>query len=645
MKLSILKTLSLRRLIGEIMCGILGGIFNSSLTDQVVNSALSKLNNRGPDDRGFVRFQIRQSGELILGHTRLSIIDLSPGGHQPMRTSDGHLSIVFNGEIYNYKELKRELQLLGYVFLSDSDTEVLLHAWKAWGQKCLSRLVGMFAFVVYDDRANSITCVRDGFGIKPLFYSLDDGAFTFASDLNALLLLRDKPNKPCLQRAHDYLVHGVYDNNESTFIEGVKHLMPGCLMEISVATAAITNSSKWWTPSVDQNLSVTYEDAVECVRETFLESVRLHMRSDVPLGAALSGGIDSSAVVCAMRYLEPRSDIYSFSYIAGGSLLSEEKWVDLVNDYTNAKSHKVYASGEELLDDLEDLIFSQGEPFGSTSIYAQYRVFKLARESGITVTLDGQGADELLAGYSGFPVQRMQSLLERGDVRTLFSFINHWKQWPGRGGAKAYKCMGAALAPNSIRPLLQSMDFGLGRTRWLNKKYLADKGVTNKRGMILQHESNRGRRVVECLANTLQENGLPQLLRHGDRNSMRFSVESRVPFLTLPNANLLLSLPEHYLISNTGETKSIFREAMRGIVPDVILDRRDKIGFETPERSWLMPASDRLRKILEDTLDIEFINTQQLLKEFDAIIAGKKKDTWLLWRWINYVVWYRKLIG
>lgn len=625
------------------MCGILGGFFQSQLTDQQIHSALSKMNNRGPDDRGFERFGIEQSSEFILGHTRLSIIDLSSAGHQPMNSQDGRFSIVFNGEIYNYKELRQVLKNLGYAFSTESDTEVLLTAWQCWGQECVTRLIGMFAFVVYDAQLKTITCVRDPFGIKPFFYAEEGGQFVFASDITALLELRQQPKKLCLQRAYDYLVQGVYDNNELTFIDGVKHLMPGCLMEFDLVKASVTKTIKWWSPSIKERDDLSFDQAAEKVREQFLENVKLHLRSDVPLGAALSGGIDSSAVVCAMRYLEPKANIHTFSYIAKDSPISEEKWVDFVNEYTHAKSYKVVANGEELLRNLDDLIQAQGEPFGSTSIYAQYRVFQLAKENGITVTLDGQGADELLAGYSGYPVQRMQSLFEQRDFKTLLSFTHHWKSWPGRGSVKAYKCLGAGIAPNSLRPLLKNVFIKSPKPAWLNVEYLFEQGVVLKSEFQSQLTVNRGRRVVETLANTLQLAGLPQLLRHGDRNSMRFSVESRVPFLTLPIADLLLSLPEDYLISNKGETKSVFRAAMRGIVPDQVLDRKDKVGFETPEKDWLTAMAPTLRKWLEDAREIEFINTNELLIEFDLIMAGKKPFTWQIWRWVNFIRWYKKV--
>jgi asparagine synthase (glutamine-hydrolysing) len=632
------------------MCGLFGYYSSKHLIDPVemqskLLASQQALHHRGPDDRGYERFDIAQSSELILGHTRLSIIDLSLGGHQPMKSQDGRFSIVFNGEIYNYKELRQELKDIGHAFLTESDTEVLLTAWQCWRQECLTRLIGMFAFVVYDAKLNTITCVRDAFGIKPFFFADDSGQFFFASEINALLELRKQPKKLCLQRTYDYLVHGVYDNNELTFIDGVKHLMPGCLMEFNLSKASITKTIKWWTPSIKERTDLSFEQAAEKVREQFLENVKLHLRSDVPLGAALSGGIDSSAVVCAMRYLEPKADIHTFSYIAKDSPISEEKWVDFINEHTHAKSYKVVANGDEFLSDLNDFIQAQGEPFASTSIYAQYRVFKLAKQNGMTVTLDGQGADELLAGYSGYPVQRMQSLFEQRDFKTLLSFTHQWKSWPGRGRIKAYKCLAAGIVPNNLRPLLKNLFIKSPKPDWINVEYLLQQGVDLKTELQSQLVDNRGRRVVETLASSLQLAGLPQLLRHADRNSMHFSVESRVPFLTIPTADLFFSLPEEYLISNKGETKSVFRAAMRDIVPDQILDRKDKVAFETPEKAWLTAMAPTLRKWLEDTKEIDFINTRALLIDFELVMVGKKPFTSQVWRWVNFIRWHKNVFG
>ncbi|MDU9404609.1 asparagine synthase (glutamine-hydrolyzing) [Pseudomonas sp. zfem004] len=628
------------------MCGILGGAWfgGSEVPLNRVDDAIHALRFRGPNDNGKELYS-HGTTKVALGHTRLSIIDLSSGGHQPMSTPDYAMSIVFNGEIYNYRELRAELQGMGLVFRSDSDTEVLLAAWKTWGVACLKRLVGMFAFVVFDHVRGTLTCVRDAFGIKPFFYAVEDGNFLFASELTAVKAMKAHKVRLDWQRAYDYLVHGDYDSNSSTFFEDVSHLLPGHILTLDLSTGELSEPACWWTPTITERKDLSFDEAAEQVREQFLSNIRLHLRSDVALGAALSGGIDSSAVVCAMRHVEPDLPINTFSYIARGSEVSEEVWVDRVNEHVGAVAHKVVVSADELARDLDSMILAQGEPFGSTSIYAQYRVFQLAREQGVTVTLDGQGADEMLAGYSGYPGQRLRSLLEKGRLGEAWSFLNEWAQWPGRDRMAGAKRAVAEMTQGSLYQALRSLNGMNALPGWINAEPLVERGIIQQFPHQRATVNQSGRRVMAELGLSLTRRGLPGLLRHGDRNSMRFSVESRVPFLTLDMVDLLLSMPESYLISPKGETKSVFRAAMRGIVPDDVLDRRDKIGFATPEQVLLASMIDTIRGWLTTDLHLPFFNQAEALVEFELIMAGKKPFSWQVWRWINFCRWHEHFIA
>ncbi len=622
------------------MCGIVGGWWGTAPADLEgkAKRALLQLKHRGPDDDGY-EISSEKNGVVLLGQTRLSIIDLTSAGHQPMLSACGRYVVVFNGEIYNYRELRSELRALGHTFRSDSDTEVLLTAWMHWREECLSKFEGMFAFVVLDKSAGTLTCARDAFGIKPFFYTQGPLSFLFASEQSALLTLRGETPRINWQRSYDYLVHGDYDSNEDTFIYGVNHLMPGHWLEVDLATGKVGQPECWWPQRRSPLAPLTFDQAVEAVRDQFLKNIRLHLRSDVALGVALSGGIDSSATVCAMRYVEPTMDINAFSYIAPDKRISEEQWVDKVVLDMSCKVHKVTATGEELLRDLDSMILAQGEPFGSTSIYAQYRVFQLARQSGVTVTLDGQGADELLAGYSGYPGHRLLSLLEEGRPWAAQKFAAQWSKWPGRSYKLAWMELGKIKLPNGLYAAARRR---LGRDfapRWLRTDLMQEAGINFSEQRPPLDSEYRTRRVTEALSRSLQYRGLPGLLRHGDRNSMAFSVESRVPFLTLPMADLLLSLPEDYLISSSGETKSVFRAAMREIVPDYILDRRDKIGFATPEQHWLLGMGDTLREWLSQSDEISFLDRKALLESFEAIVQGRAQFSWQLWRWVNFVRW------
>lgn len=622
------------------MCGVLGAFLHRELPDHEarVHTALRALRHRGPDDSGSENFSF-VDGRLILGHTRLSIIDLSNAGHQPFHSADGRYVIVYNGEIYNYRELRSELTSRGYVFHTESDTEVLLTAWAAWGSDCLRRLIGMFSFAVLDRRESTLTCIRDAFGIKPLFYTEEDGNFIFSSEIQALLALKSLKVEVNWQRSYDYLVHGEYDSSEDTFFSDVKQLPSGCFMTLDLSKGVKPVMSRWWVPRITTQITQSRGDIVEQVRESFLNSVRLHLRSDVPLGVALSGGVDSSAVACAMRHVEPDMPINTFSFIARGGSGDEEKWVDIVNQNIQAKAHKLIIEPGELVRDIDDLIQAQGEPFGSTSIYAQYRVNQLASSSGVRVTLDGQGADEILGGYTGFPGERMHSLLDERRLSDAWSFICSWAEWPGRTKTSGLRAVLAELSTGSIHELMR---WATGMNRipsWIIPEVAEEMNIAFRVARFRSSNDASGRRVVAQMVNMLTKHGLPALLRHGDRNSMRFSVESRVPFLSLELVDLMLSMPEDYLVSANGETKHIFREAMRGIVPDEVLFRKDKIGFEPPEKEWILSIAEKAREWLSEDVSIPFVRRDVLLAEFDEIVAGRHPFTWQVWRWINFYRW------
>lgn len=623
------------------MCGLVGGVFYSHKDlDGRMSAALEKISHRGPNDRGSEIYRTTE-GDVALGHTRLSIFDLSDAGHQPMKTADERFSLVFNGEIYNHQELRRKLEGFGYSFKSSSDTEVLLYSWSKWGRGCLAKLVGMFSFAIYDNELSILTCVRDPFGIKPLFYTITKDGFIFASELQALLTLKECKPELNLQRAYDYLVYGQYDNSHDTFFSGIFHLLPGHLIEVPISSITKIEPVCWWDPCIDEVEGWSFEKAVEQVRTQFLDNVRVHLRSDVPVGAALSGGIDSSAVVCAMRYIEPETPIHTFSYIAHGSALSEEAWVDKVNEYVGAVPHKVSVTLDELSDDLDAMILAQGEPFGSTSIYAQFRVFKLAKEAGITVTLDGQGADEMLAGYDGYPGPRLKSLVQIAEFRDAIRFAKGWSMLPGRSLIGAMKKLVAEYTQGKIYNFLRWLN-GTGSTPdWINKRELRGKGVRVSPPRQRPSKAPKGRQLVAQLAHSLTRSGLPALLRHGDRNSMHYSIESRVPFLTADMVNLLLSMPEEYLISDTGQTKHVFREAMRGIVPDEILDRKDKIGFATPERDLLLANPALFEDWLTQDLGLPFLDQSKMLERFHRIVQGREEFSLQVWRWVNFCRWYQ----
>jgi asparagine synthase (glutamine-hydrolysing) len=631
-----------------IMCGIFGHYSSRSVEDAAelqsrLLAAQRALHHRGPDDRGLEILFITRGldvspGSLALGHTRLSIIDLSSGGHQPMHSSDGRHTVVFNGEIYNYRELRAELKTAGYAFRTDSDTEVLLAAWAHWGISGLRRLTGMFAFAVYDRQDESLTLVRDAFGIKPLLYSLDEESFSFASEVPALLeLLACKPDLD-LQQAYDYLVYGRYDDQARTFYKGVAHLLPGHWLRVDLKTTRASAPERWWWPSIKERTDLSFEDAAAQLREMFLNSVRLHLRSDVPIGAALSGGLDSSAVVCAMRHLEPEMPIHTFTYVARGSAVDEERWADIVNQHVGAIAHKVVVEPQELGEDLDNLIRIQAEPFGTSSIYAQYRVFKLARECGISVILDGQGADESLGGYEGYPSYVLKELLSQFQIFEAISFASNWSDRFGRSKKTLLKSVLASFLSYQAKTQLKKIQLLNKRPPWIRENCL---GSAERYVQSIKYQNNENKRyLADTLRYELTATRIRRLLRYEDRNSMAFSIESRVPFLTIGLVEFLLSLPTRYLVSSAAETKSVFRAAMRGIVPDEILDRRDKVGFDTPQHSWLKGQWQSIEQTIRDVPKDSLIDFAQAKR---VIETGLESEDHLpeMWRIINYRAWLK----
>ncbi len=632
------------------MCGIAGFVSTARQIDlKRVPAVLKRLEHRGPDDQGWLKYSpgtLRAGREwsteeetdchVLLLHRRLSIIDLSVAGWQPMSSRDGRYHLVFNGEIYNYLELRAELERLGHDFDTRTDSEVLLTAYAEWGSDALPRFVGMFAFAILDIERQTLFLARDCFGIKPLYYAACDEYFAFASEITALLELTRSCRKVNPSTLLLYLRHGLSDQGAATLLSGINQLPAAHCMEVALESPHSAQPVCYWKPQLHES-DASFDEAAQKLRELFLDSVRLHLRSDVPLGAALSGGIDSSAIVAAMRHVDPKLEIHTFSYIAEDPLLNEERWVDLVAASIGAEVHKIHPTSADLVDDVDGLISAQEEPFGSTSVYAGHRVFRQARQSGVKVMLDGQGADELLGGYRYYLGAQFASLLRKGRYRDALHLLRSAAALPDSGIFWMLLCSGEYMVPKKWQRPLRALLAKEFTPRWVNAAWFS------------QHDAETGHTnycpdqdvLRATLLRTMSETSLPHLLRYEDRNSMAFSIESRVPFLTPQLAEFVLSLPEHYIIGLDATSKAVFRSAMRGLVPDAILDRRDKIGFNTPERSWLIAVDHWV----QDTLDSEIAATMPcfdlvaMRSEWNNIRDGKQRFDNRIWRWLNVIRW------
>ena len=632
------------------MCGILGYVSLTPtefhLYSQRLRHSLTGLSHRGPDAVGDIIYNV-DSVQVGLGHTRLSVIDLSAESNQPLTSFDGRFTVTYNGEIYNYPELFRKLGLARENLRTRSDTEVLVETWRLFGESSLTQLEGMFAFALLDRQEGILTIARDAFGIKPLYIVINGDTLCFGSEIAPLLQLSNSKSSPNPQVTYDYLKWGFYDGKNETFFKGVSRVSSGSLLRICLKTLTPTSlkstERKWFTLQHRPQVTSSFEEAADELRDLVLKSVKIHTRADVDLGVALSGGIDSSLIACSLRHLEPELPINTYSYVAKGRSYSEESWIDIVNKSIGAKSCKVEFDESDLLNNLDRIVRIQGEPFGDTTISAQNLIYSAARADGTKVILDGQGADEIFGGYEGFPQYRLRSLLDIGAYGSATTFLMEWGKNPARSKSKALlMLLGESGPPHLMGYIRSKLNLGGSLPNVIVNSYLEENmihlGFPDYR--ISKSHTFRGRRLSEHLRIRLAGIDLEGLLRQADRNSMSNSVESRLPLLTKELAEFSLNLPEEFLVSSKGETKSLLRYAFRGILPQKILERKDKIGFTTPARSWMREGSPILRRTLQDIEGIPFLDFKAVQKLL-ARPANTSFSSEKLWRVINYVRWYK----
>lgn len=624
------------------MCGILGTLEAplGSASPYEFAEALGKLAHRGPDSSGVIDFNINGC-HVTIGHRRLSILDLSDAGKQPFISHDKNLILVFNGEIYNFIELRAQLEKEGFRFKTSSDTEVLLCAWQAWGEAALNELVGMFAFAILDRRRERLFLARDAFGIKPLFYCRNENGFVFGSEIKALRRAMHCKLTAAVEVASDYLNFGNYDHNGQTFYNEVRSVKPGHVLSVSLDDAITISSSAWWQPVLKKQRLTNHGDAQKHIKEKFLKSVELHMRSDVPVGIALSGGLDSSAIACAVRHQFPDLKIHTFTYLANDERVNEYKWAKSVNDFIKGNEHYVKLGENIPPEELENLIEIQGEPFGSTSVYAQYKVYELAKENGIKVVLEGQGADELFAGYDGYPELWLKSMLLRGQLLSFSKCFLKWQHGSDSSIRKSANLLARIVLPRTYYKRLRML---ISRIRGENFICAASEQLGCKKSLnpSWSGEAYRERCAAYSQFKILSgQTGLVHLLRHADRNAMHFSIENRVPFLSTCLAESVLSLPEEILFSNDARTKTLLRAAVKDFVPSDIVLRDDKIGFETPERDWLRAQSKLIDGTIEISSHVPFMKSKAASGYLKKFKDGRVNDTQKVWRLINYCFWYK----
>jgi len=546
------------------------------------------------------------------------------------------LGIVFNGEIYNYVELRGELEGLGHHFESHSDTEVLVAAWAEWGTACLDRLNGMFAFVLLDPRdGGTVHAVRDRFGVKPLYWASVGGLVALASEIKQIRSLPGYSFAPNESRIRRYLADGLVDDTSETMHEGVQQLRGGerAIVDLSGRDATV-RITRWYrlTSVVATN---DLDEASACVRDLLTNSVALRLRADVPVGSCLSGGLDSSAIVClAHRDLATREDHAGQVTVTArhtDPAFDEWQYAERVIRATNAKSLSVWPTSARLVSDLDALLWHMDEPFGSTSMFSQWCVFAGAAGAGLKVMLDGQGSDEQLAGYSGNDAALYTGMLRHGRMLGLAFEVGAYRQQHG-----ALPIAQLILALRGVVPaverLLPSRLHVTGETpAWLRGS--APDGDGSVQPVDLQ----------DSLRRQTFDTSLPMLLRYEDRNSMAWSIESRVPFLDYRLVEYLAGLPDQMKLRR-GVTKFVLRRALADVLPEAVRDRRDKMGFVTPERAWLGEIPRNwLREQVRIAIDASpnLLNADAAMNEVDGIISGRMPFSFLPWRFICLGRWLR----
>ena len=619
------------------MCGIAGivRLDGVSVSPDAIGVLTDLIAHRGPDDAG-----VHVDGHVGLGHRRLSIVDLSPAGHQPMASGDGSLWIVFNGEIYNHEALRAELTGLGHAFRSTTDTEVILAAYRQWGEDCVHRFEGMWAFAIWEPARRRLFCSRDRLGIKPFYYALTPAGFAFASEIKSVLAAGLVPVRANPEALRLQLVYRARASNETTCFEGVLQLPPA--HNAVLADGRLVRSRYWNAEDALAARESGSRDYATGFREHIEQAVRSHLRSDVPVGACLSGGLDSGTLVAlAARRMD--TPLCTFSVTYPGTVYDESRYIHALRGQVgNLDGTETSPDGRDLIDVLERSTWHYEEPVWGGSVYSWWQVMKSVHAGGIKVVLNGQGADELLAGYPRYYPTYLRQLLLQGRLPTL---ARNFEGFRAQQGDLSRLGLWRELATPFWPDWLRRAARVAGRGNAFDDRFLSPqlRALSSPAAEALARRafSNLDTHLLTDLTTTR----LPELLQAEDRFSMAFSIESRVPFLDRAFVEYGIALPAAQKIDD-GVTKVVLREAMRGTVPDETLDRRDKQGYPTPANDWLRQYG------VEYAGDLIGSRRFRERDVFDAAAASAAFDRWRsgsgslagLWTWLSTENWFRQYL-
>ncbi|MCE3278812.1 MAG: asnB [Bacteroidetes bacterium] len=607
------------------MCGIAGIFsFNQKAEKSSLQKMTDSLSHRGPDGEGL---WLNPNEKIALGHRRLSIIDLSELGHQPMHFADNRFTITFNGEIYNYLEIRKDLEKEGLNFKTNTDTEVLLALYARKKEKALNELDGMFAFTIWDNQEETLFCARDRFGEKPFYFHKNNNIFAFASEMKALLAIGISP-KQNSKKVYNYLLYATLEdpfNKDTTFYEEINQLEPANYLIIG--NDGKIKKEKYWDIDLNKTSQLNQSDSIEKFSSLFSQSITKRLRSDVPVGSSLSGGLDSSSIVMLIDKLKKDGTIQkTFSARFKDFSRDEGKFMQMVIDKTKVDPYFVFPTVDSVMQNLSLISKHQEEPMGSASVLIQYEVMKLAKQNGIKVLLDGQGADEIMGGYTIFWQTYFNQLYRSNKKRYHFEkekYLNVHQKLPFTNNIefkwKAFHNPSLNLTSKLQRYFISpKSDYFLGIHPELVNEF---KHIPNP---IIKPTN-----LKEHLLFSLKGRGLSELLRYADRNSMANSIEVRLPFLNHELVEFLFELPDHLLL-NEGWTKYILRKSMDGILPDEITWRKDKIGYEPPQEEWL--KSSYFQELAAES--ISYLKKENIIQ---------KENKQLTWNYISLFIFNKGL--
>lgn len=594
------------------MCGFSVIIYKSGLLadKEEIRIMTEKVHHRGPDSDGYYFDK-----NVAFGFRRLAILDLSEDGNQPMFYKEKYV-VVFNGEIFNYVELKNELVKAGYSFKTQTDTEVILASYDYWGNDCVKRFNGMWSFAIHDKIKNIVFCSRDRYGIKPFAYHVNDKQILIGSEVKQIVSAPAYNSSLNTQTAIDFIEFSTINHNEETFFNGIKYLSPGFTLIIDLNGFKMTKEQYFDLENIKVNHHISYKDAVELLKEKFFNAVKIRLRTDVNIGTFISGGLDSTSVICtAKKIKETHLSNVSYSSCYADKTYDEQEYIDVVVNKMELQSKKIFPDLDEMLNGtLDKMCYYHDQPVIAASFFNEFKLFELVGQDSLKVILDGQGADEFLAGYLNFPVFNIDYLLR-------LKFLNFAKElyYQKQNHNKTYS---------------NSLANGFYHLSGLVKESV--RFASGKSGSVKNYRNYR-----QLSLNEVKYTSIPHQLHCQDRSSMAHSVESRNPFLDFELTEFLYSLPDEFKMKN-GTTKKVLRDAMKGLVPEKIINRHNKMGFVAPEPTFIFRNRDKVKTLLKEAVHSNSaIVNPDILKQFESFNGVSTYDR-KYFRLISFLIFQKQ---